>query len=323
MNADLPRASPGAVVTIGETMALMSTPQFGPLQHSASLDLGIGGSESNVAIGLRRLGTPSIWIGKVGADSLGDLVEREIRAEGVEVVAIRDATAPTALMIKERRTSSDSRVWYYRAGHAGSRLAVNDVDFDLVRGASLVHLTGISLALSPGLSEVTFEAARVARDAGVPVSFDLNFRSRLWSVASAREAYLRILPLVDVVFAGDDEAAIAVGPDGSAIELAHRMAEFGASESVIKLGARGAVAVADGREYTRAAVPIDPVDTVGAGDAFVAGYLSERLAGADVDGRLGTAVAAGAYVCLSGGDWEGLPRRDELGTLGRMEPVSR
>ena len=315
--------STGPVVTIGETMALMSTPQFGPLQHSTSLDLGIGGSESNVAIGLRRLGTPSVWIGKVGADSLGDLVEREIRAEGVEVVAIRDDTVPTALMIKERRTNSDSRVWYYRSGHAGSRLAVEDVDFDLVRGASLVHVTGISLALSPGLSAVVFEAVRVARDAGVPVSFDLNFRSKLWSVESAREAYRRMLPLVDVVFAGDDEAAIAVGPAGSALELAHRMSAFGVREAIIKLGDRGAVAVADGREYTRAAIAIAPVDTVGAGDAFVAGYLSERLAGAGIDTRLHTAVTVGAYVCLSHGDWEGLPRRDELGALGKAEPVSR
>ncbi|MET0934256.1 MAG: sugar kinase [Mycetocola sp.] len=316
-------APDGPVVTIGETMALMSTPQFGPLQHSASLDLGIGGSESNVAIGLRRLGTPSTWIGKVGTDSLGDLIEREIRAEGVSVVAVRDDTAPTGLMVKERRTSADTRVWYYRTGLAGSRLGIGDVDFDLIRTASLVHLTGIALALSPGMADVIFEAARVARDSGVPVSFDLNFRSKLWSQENARDAYRRMLPLADVVFAGDDEAAIAVGPAGSALELAHRISEFGAGEAIIKLGARGAVAVADGREYTRNAVPIEPIDTVGAGDAFVAGYLSERLAGTDIDTRLETAAAVGAYVCLSRGDWEGLPRRDELGALGRLEPVSR
>lgn len=311
------------VVTIGETMALMSSPQFGPLQHNASLDLGIGGSESNVAIGLRRLGVASTWIGKVGADALGDLVEREIRAEGVSVVAVRDATAPTALMIKERRTSSDTRVWYYRSGYAGSRLAIEDIDFDVVRSASLVHLTGISLALSPGMADVIVEAARAAGEAGVPVSFDLNFRSKLWSVESARDAYRRILPLVDVVFAGDDEASLVVGTAGSPLELARRMLELGPSEAIIKLGSRGAVAVTDGREYSRAALPINPIDTVGAGDAFVAGYLAERLAGADVDSRLGTAVAAGAYACLSTGDWEGLPRREELRTLGRIEPVAR
>ncbi|WP_411721517.1 sugar kinase [Mycetocola sp.] len=320
---DAGQASSGPVVTIGETMVLMSTPEFGPLQHNSSLALGIGGSESNVAIGLRRLGTPTTWIGKVGADSLGDLVEREIRAEGVSVVAVRDLTAPTALMIKERRTSSDTRVWYYRSNYAGSRLAIEDIDFDLVRTASLVHLTGISLALSPGLADVIIEAARVAGEAGVPVSFDLNFRSKLWSIDTAREAYRKMLPLVDIVFAGDDEAAIAAGTAGSPLELAHRMLKLGAGEAIIKLGARGAVAVADGREYSQAAVPIVPIDTVGAGDAFVAGYLSERLAGASVDTRLRTAVAVGAYVCLSPGDWEGLPRRDELETLGRLEPVRR
>jgi 2-dehydro-3-deoxygluconokinase len=301
---DRSQPATGPVVTIGETMVLMSTPRSGPLQHNSSLDLGIGGSESNVAIGLRRLGTASTWIGKVGADSLGDLVEREIRAEGVSVVAVRDDTAPTALMIKERRTSSDTRVWYYRSHLAGSRLGIDDIDFDLVRTASLVHLTGISLALSAGMADVVFEAARVAREAGVPVSFDLNFRSKLWSNDAARDAYRRILPLVDVAFAGDDEAAIAVGA-GSPLELAHRMLELGPSEAIIKLGARGAVAVADGREYLQAAVPIDPIDTVGTGDAFVAGHLAERLASATMDTRLRTAVAVGAGRPGMGKDFPG------------------
>ena len=98
------------VVTLGETMALMSSETDGPLQHTRSLALGIGGSESNVAIALTRLGTPVTWIGRVGEDSLGDLVLREIHAEGVNVIGIRDPDAPTGLMVKERRTSSEGRL---------------------------------------------------------------------------------------------------------------------------------------------------------------------------------------------------------------------
>jgi 2-dehydro-3-deoxygluconokinase len=311
------------VVTIGETMALLSNEKAGPLAHASALALGIGGSESNVAIGLSRLGVDVTWIGKVGRDSLGDLVVREIGAEGVSVAAIRDPDASTAVMIKERRTTTQTKVWYYRADHAGSRLGVGDVDFDLVRGADLLHVTGISLALSTGMAGVIMEAVRVAREAGVLVSFDLNFRGKLWTPAQAREAYRAIIPLVDIVFAGDDEAAIAVGDAETPIELAHRLIELGAGHAVIKLGARGAVASIDGVDYEAPAVKIDPIDTVGAGDAFVAGYLVEYLDGADATTRLSTAVKTGAYACLTNGDWEGLPRRSELEGLTATEPVAR
>lgn len=311
------------VVTIGETMALMAGATPGPLQHSPTMTLGLGGSESNVAIGLRRLGIDVTWIGKVGADSLGDLVLREIGAEGVRVAAVRDPDAATAIMVKERRTPADTRVFYYRNGLAGSRLRVDEVDFDLVRNASLLHVTGISPALSAGMAEVIDEAMRVAKDAGVTVSFDLNFRGKLWSREQAGEAYRRILPHVDLAFGGDDEAAIALGRSDNPLALARGLIELGAGQAVVKLGAAGAVAVVDGVEYEEAAVPITAVDTVGAGDAFVAGYLAEYLAGEPVATRLKTAVTVGAYACLTHGDWEGLPRRAELASLTATEPVTR
>ncbi|MDQ2850398.1 MAG: PfkB family carbohydrate kinase, partial [Actinomycetota bacterium] len=115
----------------------MSSDTAGPLQHSRAMTLGVGGCESNVAIALRRLGTDVTWIGRVGDDSLGDLVLREIAAEGVRVIGIRDPGAPTGLMIKERRTARETRVWYYRRGNAGSRLCPADIDPQLIRSASL------------------------------------------------------------------------------------------------------------------------------------------------------------------------------------------
>jgi 2-dehydro-3-deoxygluconokinase len=311
------------VVTLGETMALMGSTGVGPLQHEHTMSLGIGGSESNVAIGLSRLGVETTWIGKVGTDPLGDLVLRELAAEGVRVLAVRDPEAPTSLMVKERRTSTDTRVWYYRRGNAGGRLRTDEVDFDVIRNASLLHLTGISPALSEGMAETTFEAIRVAKDAGVPVSFDLNFRSKLWSREQARDSYLRIIPQADLVFAGDDEAAIAVGEAEAPVHFAHQLVALGAGAAVVKRGANGAVAVVAGREYEREAIRVNVVDTVGAGDAFVAGYLAEYLAGADVDACLETAVTTGAYACLVHGDWEGAPRRHELALLNGDEPVSR
>lgn len=124
--ADSPAITPynvTDVVTMGETMALMKAESSGPLAHVASLSLGMGGAESNFAIALRRLGTSVTWAGRVGADSLGEMVLRELAAEAINTLVSRDHTAPTGLMIKERRTAEAVKVWYYRKGSAGSRYA--------------------------------------------------------------------------------------------------------------------------------------------------------------------------------------------------------
>jgi 2-dehydro-3-deoxygluconokinase len=310
------------VLTFGETMALMRADQVGPLAHASTMSLGIGGSESNVAIGLQRLGVQAVWCGRVGADGLGQLVEREIRAEGVDVRIALDPSAPTGLMIKERRTPATQRVSYYRTGSAGSRIAPGDVDEHLITRAGLLHVSGITPALSPQAEATLRYAIDAASAAGVPVSFDLNYRGNLWSREGAGSVYRDIIPLADIVFAGDDEAAIAVGA-GAPEELARRIAALGPGQAVIKLGADGALAIIDGQLFRRGAVAVDVVDTVGAGDAFVAGYLAEFIGGRGPEDRLQTAAATGAFACLVPGDWEGFPRRGELNLLGAKEPVSR
>lgn len=311
------------VVTLGETMALMRGTSAGPLAHASTLSLGMGGSESNFAIALRRLGTSVSWIGRLGADSLGDLVQREIRAEDVNTVVVRDESAPTGLMIKERRTETHQKVWYYRSGAAGSKLCAADLPQPLISNAKLLHLSGITPALSAEAAGAVDAAIQLAHAAGVLVSFDLNYRAALWSEEEAGEAYRAILPKVDVVFAGNEEAAIAVGPSEDPIVLARRIAALGPRQVIIKLGGAGCAALIDGNEFRLDAVKVPVLDTVGAGDAFVAGYIAELLNGLDPHHRLETAVRTGAFACMVPGDWEGMPRRDELGLLEHTEPVSR
>ncbi|MHA7220953.1 sugar kinase [Arthrobacter sp. RHLT1-20] len=311
------------VVTMGETMALIKAETPGPLAHVASLSLGMGGAESNFAIALRRLGTSVTWAGRVGADSLGDMVLRELAAEAINTVAIRDDTAPTGLMIKERRTADAVKIWYYRKGSAGSRLCPDDVPVDQIAQAKLLHITGITPALSSTAADAVSYALDCAKEAGTLVSFDLNYRAALWSPEEAGKQYRRIIPRADVVFAGDTEAALAVGAGQDPWDLARRINELGAPQAIIKLGADGCVAVVDGIPHAQDAIPIRAVDTVGAGDAFVAGYIAEMLNGKDVPQRLLTAARTGAFACLVPGDWEGMPRRTELDLLDATEPVSR
>ncbi|PYI39739.1 sugar kinase [Arthrobacter psychrolactophilus] len=311
------------VLTFGETMALIKADTPGPLAHATSMSPGMGGSESNVAIGLQRLGTSAQWCGRVGNDALGELVLREIRAEGVQVHATLDHGAPTGLMIKERRTAALQNVIYYRKGSAGSRLSSTDVPEQLITGAALVHISGITPALSDQAAATVHYAIAAARAAGVPISLDLNYRRALWNAEDAAAAYQKLIPLVDIVFAGDDEATIAVGEAPGPAALAQRIAALGPSQVIIKLGSEGAVAIINGGHYSQRPIAIDALDTVGAGDAFVAGYLAELVAGKTPEERLLTAAQTGAFACLVSGDWEGAPRRSELGLLGGKEPVSR
>lgn len=311
------------LLTFGETMALMAADQLGPLAHARSMSIGLGGAESNVAIGVRRLGTPAVWCSRLGADGLGRRVERDIRAEGVDVRVTIDETAPTGLMIKERRTASALRVTYYRAGSAASLITLADVGEDRIAGAALLHITGITPALSTQAADTVREAVAVARSHRVPVSLDLNYRSALWSREAAGTFYRELLPHVDLLFAGEDEAAIAIPDASGPTELARRIEELGPGQVVLKQGAAGATALVDGQSYVQPAVAIDPVDTVGAGDAFVAGYLAEYLDGQPPEVRLTTAATVGAFACLVSGDWEGLPTREELGLLAAADPVAR
>ncbi|WP_353813602.1 sugar kinase [Agromyces sp. SYSU T00266] len=320
--------APGSrgVLTLGEGLGVLRTRGLGSLAHESDLVVGTGGAEGNVAIGLARLGTPVTWLGRVGDDGLGTRVVRELRAEGVHVVAPTDA-APTGLLIKETPAPGRTVVTYHRAGSAGSRLSPADLDLVDVGAFALLHVTGITPALSSTAHAAIDGAVDRARAAGVPVSFDVNHRSSLWpDPASAAIVYRSLAAQADLVFAGLDEAELLTGLDGAGATpsgLARAIADLGPSEVVVKLGEAGAIAFADGEVHERAAVPVAVVDTVGAGDAFVAGFLAARLAGEDVDGRLDLAVRTGAAACTHPGDWEGFPTRRDLERRHGDDPVTR
>ncbi|WP_209326408.1 sugar kinase [Brevibacterium renqingii] len=317
------RASSGAVVTFGEAMGLAMSSQVGSILHERTLGLSFGGAEANVAIGLSRLGVPTVWISRLGDDSLGRLIRRELSAENVSVDARVEANAPTGFMLKERLSGNRTNVFFYRTGSAASRLTPNDLDAGSIRSAALLHLTGIVPALSVSAREATEHAVDLAVESGTPISIDLNYRSKLWKPHEAAEVFRSLVPRGDVVFAGEDEARILFPEIESPEALARALVELGCKDAIIKQGADGCTAIIDGEVLRVPAVPVKPVDTVGAGDAFVAGYLSLLVAGASPRQRLERAVLTGAMACLVHGDWEGSPYLSEINDLNRIDPVER
>ncbi|MFM9587897.1 sugar kinase [Streptomyces scabiei] len=312
--------NPPEVVTFGETMAACRA--HGPLRLGGSLGLSVAGAESNVAIGLARLGHRVSWAGRVGADELGALVLRTLRAEGVDTGhASTDGTGrPTGLLITEPRLGTLTRVSYYRAGSAGSALTPADVLPALTPGPRILHLTGITPALSPSAAEAVLAAATAARDAGITVCLDVNHRSRLWTADRARTALRPLLARTDLLIASEDELPLVLErPDADESEAVRDVLAAGVTEVVVKRGARGATGFTAEGSADRAARQVDAVDLVGAGDAFVAGYLSGLLDGAGIEARLHRAVTTAAFAVATRGDWEGLPTRDELGLLDRPD----
>jgi 2-dehydro-3-deoxygluconokinase len=311
---------PAEVVTFGETMAALRS--AGPLRLGGNLGLSVAGAESNVAIGLARLGHRAAWIGRVGDDELGALVLRTLRAEKVDVSgAIVDQSRPTGLILFERRLADVTRVQYYRSGSAGCGLDVADLPEN---PHGVLHLTGITPALGPAPARAALAGAERAREAGCLVSFDANYRARLWSADDARAALRPLAALAGLVFASEPELALlAADPAASPAEAASELVRGGIQAVVVKHGTEGATAyTADGITSVPAR-EVRAVDVIGAGDAFVAGYLSGVLDGLDVADRLRRGAAVSGFAVASSGDWEGLPARSELGLLDTEEKTIR
>ncbi|MGW0788096.1 sugar kinase [Streptomyces sp. NPDC002911] len=318
MTAAPGRAAASAdVLTFGETMLAAQLP--GALAVGAQARTTVAGAESNVAIGLARLGHRAVWAGLVGDDEPGRLVLRTLRGEGVDITrAATHATAPTGAMLREQRVADLVRVHYWRSHSAASLLTPADIAPALGAGARILHLTGITCALGPGPLEAVREAAAHAHAQGWTVALDVNHRQRLWTAEEAGGALRPLLPHLTVLIASDDELPVVTdaltGPDGEE-RAVDALLDAGVREVVVKRGGQGAAFHDREARHSLPALRVPVRDTVGAGDAFCAGYLSGLLDGLSPAERLARANTLGAFAVASDGDWEGLPRRDELGLL--------
>lgn len=304
------------VVTFGEAMG--SIRAAGLLRYGGAMNMSVAGAESNVAMGLSRLGHNVRWAGRVGSDDVGEYVVRTLRSEGVDTAAVfTDPRRTTGILLVEKRVADLSRVIYHRAHSAGSAIEVGDVRDVFDRTTRVLHLTGITPALSESAAETTLWAARRANELGVLVTFDVNYRGALWDRETASNVLGRIASHADVIFASDDELPlIASGSDEkSRVDtlLAGR-----AREVVITRGGDGSAVFSAEGSASACARPVPVVDTIGAGDAFTAGYISALLDGLELAARLDRGAILGAFAVSASGDWEALPQRSELDLLDRV-----
>lgn len=304
--------SDNGVVTIGETMAMFRAMSEGPITPTTLFEFGWGGAESNVAVGLSRLGVPTTWVSALGDDVFAQTIRDGLRAEGVTVDASIDDARPTGMMVKIPVRGEDPIVRYFRSGSAASALA-----FDLrieaaISRARWIHLSGIFPALSETARETAYAIVDYAVVNGIPYSFDINYRPQLWPKEVARRTLLGLASDAAIVFGGVAELEMLVGHHTSIEDLLRAVADLGPGEVVAKLGEDGASVFAGDRVVHAPAYPVDVVDTVGAGDAFVSGYLSQRLHNESPERSLVRGTICGAAACGMPGDWEGAPALAEV-----------
>ncbi len=302
------------VLSFGETMAMLVAEQTGDLASVEHFHKRIAGADSNVAIGLSRLGFKVAWLSRIGADSLGRFVVQTLEREGLDCrhVAV-DPAHPTGFQFKSRSDDgSDPQVEYFRRGSAASHLSIDSIASALLEARHL-HATGIVPALSITAREMAFELMTRMRDAGRSLSFDPNLRPSLWDSESTMIREInRLAALAHWVLPGLAEGRVLTGFDDPA-DIAAFYLDQGASAVVIKLGAEGAYyRTADAQGFVAAVPNVQVVDTVGAGDGFAVGLISALLEGQGLDDAVQRANWIGSRAVQSRGDMEGLPTRAEL-----------
>ena len=307
------------VVTLGEAMLMLVAEEPGPLERVQRFSKRTAGAETNVAIGLARLGLKVGWQSRLGADSMARYLLAAIGGEGVDCSrVVCDADQRTGMLFKGRvDDGSDPPIEYHRRGSAASHLRPDEIDEAWIAGARHLHVSGVFPALSPSTLAATRRALALARQHGRTISFDPNLRPALWPSRQAmRETLNSLAEGCDWVLPGQSEGELLTGHAGpEAIAAFYR--ERGARLVVVKLGSAGAYFSSEQGSGHVPAFPVaQVVDTVGAGDGFAVGVISALLEGSSVPGAVRRGAWIGARAVQVRGDTEGLPTRAELAAAG-------
>ncbi len=304
------------VITLGETMVCMSPDTTAPLRYVSSFHPRIAGAESNLAVGLAKLGHKVAWVSRLGDDEFGQYVRNMVRSEGVCTDYVRfDGENPTGLMFKET-THGETKVYYYRKHSAASAMEPGDLDEILFQGARILHLTGITPVLSESCRDTVCRCMDLAGQYGVKISFDPNIRRKLWGDQDHGPMIRRFCGRSNYLLMGLDEASVLYGQTQPEKLFETIFAGNDAAELVVlKDGGNGAWAADRKKQVFLAPFPCRCIDPIGAGDAFNAAFLSGVLEGRDMEdcGRMG--AIAGAMATETDGDTEGYPDRRKLDRL--------
>jgi 2-dehydro-3-deoxygluconokinase len=290
------------LVTLGEVLLRLSVKSPDRFETTRSLDVQIGGAEANVAAACARLGLNTALISALPDNVWGERVRRELRSHGVDTRHIVSSSGGRlgVYFLEYAVSPRPIQVVYDRADSAFSRLSPDDVDWAPVRQARLVHVSGVTAALGANGRALV----RRLLDEAAVVSFDVNYRSTLWTPDEAREFISPLLPRVRYLFLGDSEAQTVFALAGSAEASLEAISRVAPKATITLLqGRRGSTMLDAGRILRPSVMPsADVIDPIGAGDAYVAGYLWAILRDRPPQEAMNIAAVVGALKCSTWGD---------------------
>ena len=296
------------LVGFGEAMVLFQPPAGRLIEDADVVGVQVAGAEFNLCAAAARSGIRTAWCSRIGADPLGRVIRRHADALGLDTSLVtEDENRPTGLFLKDVHPDGERRVFYYRSGSAASALAPIDAERALSVHPSMVALSGITLALGDRPQAAGTWLLRQARKRHIRTAFDPNLRPALGPLANQAEVTRSVLPWIDVLVLGLDEAGPIFGTQDPAAVF-RAAADAGVAETVLKAGADGCYVyvVHEGVVHLPSAAD-NVIDPVGAGDAFAGGYLAARLRGAAVQAAAQFASLFAAAVISAPGDTAGLP----------------
>lgn len=304
------------VTSLGETMLRMSVPEDQRLEQASCLSVNPGGAESNVCGALAGLGRRCGWVSRLPDNPLGRYTLRVLRGAGIDVSSVELAPGERmgAYYVELASPPRPIQVYYDRQGSAASRMSAGAVDWDYLLDTRILHLTGITPALSDSCRALSKEAVRRARAKGVSVSLDVNYRSRLWPAEEAASCLLELARDVDILICGRADAQQLFSLNGDARTVLQGLKDLtGVHSTVLTLGGNGAIALDDSDIIEQKSLPAKVIDKLGAGDAFAAGVLDGWLDGSLAEG-LHRGAALAALVLSQSGDML-ITNREELRTV--------
>jgi 2-dehydro-3-deoxygluconokinase len=264
------------VTTLGEMLVRFSVPTGTRLENAAQLDVFPAGAEANVATLLARLERQTCWTGALPKNPLGRLAVNALRVAGVDTSGAiwKESGRMGTYYVEFGEPPRGIQVTYDRAHSCATQLQVNEIDWDQLFDTRLLHLTGITPALAPSCLEIVTEAIHRAKELKVPVSFDVNYRQKLWSEADAAQKLLPLIQRAELLFCSQADAARLFHCTGSMQEVAQGILELSkARYVVVTFGEQGAL-LWNGTEWQHEAARLTRIiDRLGAGDALAAGVI--------------------------------------------------
>lgn len=301
------------VVTFGEAMAMFIADEPGPLHEVNQYTRALAGAETNVAIGIARLGLKSGWASKVGDDAFGKFITQKMQQEQVNIdQVLSDGNFSTGFQIKSKVFSGDPEVSYFRKGSAASHMGADDLNEGYFLSARHLHMTGIPLAISQDTRAFAVKALKLFKEKGQgrTISFDPNLRPKLWTSKEEMIAVTnQVAQEAHYVLPGIGEGEILTGYNNPR-DIALFYLDKGVKLVIIKLGEKGAFyKTANDEGFVQGFEVPQVIDTVGAGDGFAVGVISGLLENLPIREAVVRGNAIGSLAVQSQGDHDGYPTR--------------